>query len=53
VLPTQPSPRGEFELTDAVQTLAEAGKMKVVALDDYWQDFGRPEDIPVAEKIVG
>ncbi len=52
VLPTQPSPRGEYELTDAVQTLAEASKMKVVSLDDYWQDFGRPEDVPAAEQIL-
>ncbi len=51
-LPTQPSPRGEYELTDAVQTLAEVGKMRVVALDDYWQDFGRPEDVPVAAQIL-
>jgi dTDP-glucose pyrophosphorylase len=52
VLPTQPSPRGEYELTDAVQTLAEAGKMKVIPLDDYWQDFGRPEDVPAAEQVL-
>lgn len=51
-LPTTPSPRGEYELTDAVQILAEVGQMKVVALDDYWQDFGRPEDVPVAAQIL-
>ncbi len=52
VLPQQVSLRGEYELTDAVQALAEAGQMKVVPLDDYWQDFGRPEDITTAEKIL-
>jgi dTDP-glucose pyrophosphorylase len=52
VLPTQPSPRGEYELTDAVQTLAEAGQMKAISLDDYWQDFGRPEDIEVASGLL-
>ena len=52
VLPTQPSPRGEYELTDAVQTLAEAGKMRVVPLDDYWQDFGRPEDISITARTL-
>lgn len=46
VLPQAVSPRGEYELTDAVQTLAMMGKMKAILLQDYWQDFGRPEDVP-------
>lgn len=47
-----PSPRGEYELTDAVQTLAERHRMKVLTLEDYWMDFGRPEDIPIVEKFL-
>lgn len=49
-LPATPSVRGEYELTDAVQSLAEKGLMQAVALQDYWQDFGRPEDVPETEK---
>lgn len=49
-LPKVPSVRGEYELTDAVQSLAEQGLMHVIALQDYWQDFGRPEDIPETEE---
>ena len=46
------SPRGEYELTDAVQTLAERGRVKVLELRDYWMDFGKPEDIPNVEKFL-
>lgn len=46
------SPRGEYELTDAVQTLAERHRMKVLTLEDYWMDFGRPEDIPIVEEFL-
>ena len=39
------SPRGEYELTDAISFLAEEGKVKARKMLDYWLDFGRPEDI--------
>ncbi|MDP2950751.1 MAG: sugar phosphate nucleotidyltransferase [bacterium] len=39
------SPRGEYELTDAVTLLAKEGKVKVRILKDYWLDFGNPSDI--------
>lgn len=39
------SPRGEYELTDAVAALAAQGKVKARKMLDYWLDFGRPEDI--------
>lgn len=53
-LPATPSPRGEYELTDAVQVLAERGEVYALPLQDYWQDFGRPEDIPeTAERLNG
>lgn len=40
------SPRGEYELTDAITILAEQGKVKVLKLKDYWLDLGCKEDIP-------
>jgi len=39
------SPRGEYELTDAVTMLAKEQKVKVMPIKDYWLDFGRPEDV--------
>lgn len=39
------SPRGEYELTDAVASLAKQNKVKARKMLDYWLDFGRPEDI--------
>ncbi|PIU15743.1 hypothetical protein COT20_01325 [bacterium (Candidatus Gribaldobacteria) CG08_land_8_20_14_0_20_39_15] len=39
------SPRGEYELTDAITLLAQEGKVKVKWLQDYWLDFGNPGDI--------
>jgi len=39
------SPRGEYELTDAVSLLAQEKSVKVIPVSDYWMDFGRPEDV--------
>ncbi len=46
------SPRGEYELTDAVTLLAREGKMKVKMLQDYWLDFGNPDDVAKVEKFL-
>ena len=46
------SPRDEYEITDAITALAQQKKVKIVPLHDYWLDFGRPEDIAVAEDII-
>lgn len=48
----QVSPRGEYEITDAVTILAQRGKMKVIRLEDFWMDFGRPEDIAKLENAL-
>lgn len=48
----KPSVRGEYELTDAVSILAARNKVKVITLQDYWMDFGKPEDIPVIENFL-
>ncbi|MCG2690246.1 NTP transferase domain-containing protein [Candidatus Parcubacteria bacterium] len=39
------SPRGEYELTDALSLLAQKGKVKIKTIQDYWMDFGNPGDI--------
>jgi len=39
------SPRGEYELTDAISLLAEEKKVKIKKIEDYWLDFGNPADI--------
>lgn len=39
------SPRGEYELTDALTLLAKEGKVKTKKIQDYWLDFGNPADI--------
>ena len=41
----KPSPRGEYELTDAIQALAQKQLVKIKILEDYWLDFGNPGDI--------
>ncbi|MFH1409384.1 MAG: sugar phosphate nucleotidyltransferase [Nanoarchaeota archaeon] len=48
-----PSPRGEIELTDALNVLAIQKKVKVYHLKGYWLDLGKPEDIPLIEKELG
>ena len=46
------SPRGEYELTDAITLLAKQNKVKVLPLQDYWLDLGSKEDIPKIEEFL-
>lgn len=39
---TQPSERGEIEITSAIQTLAERGDFRVVECEGYWLPIGYP-----------
>ncbi|MEK7189219.1 MAG: sugar phosphate nucleotidyltransferase [Patescibacteria group bacterium] len=39
------SERGEYELTDAIASLAKRGKVRARKMLDYWMDFGNPDDI--------
>ncbi len=39
------SPRGEYEITDALSALAQRGKVRVEHIKDSWMDFGKPEDV--------
>ncbi|MBI3963932.1 MAG: NTP transferase domain-containing protein [Candidatus Kerfeldbacteria bacterium] len=47
-----PSGRGEFEITDAVNVLAQSGTVRVVRLRGTWHDFSRPGDIPRVEAYL-
>lgn len=47
------SPRGEYELTDAVHAIVSLGKpVKWYEIKGFWRDIGRPEDLPEAEKYL-
>ncbi len=48
----QKSPRGEYEVTDALNLLAEKGKVKVLFLHDYWLDLGGQEDREKIERFL-
>ena len=52
VLKIEKSPRGEFEITDAISLLAKEKKVKVKKMSDFWMDFGRPEDIEKLSKFL-
>ncbi len=46
------SPRGEYEITDAVSLLAKEKKVKVNKITGFWMDFGKPEDIKKLEDFL-
>jgi NDP-sugar pyrophosphorylase family protein len=46
------SPRGEYELTDVINLLADQGKVKALDLKGIWLDLGKPEDIIRVEKYL-
>ena len=48
----QKSERGEYELTDAVNLLADEKKVKVRKLQDSWLDFGNPSDIALISNFL-
>jgi UDP-N-acetylglucosamine diphosphorylase / glucose-1-phosphate thymidylyltransferase / UDP-N-acetylgalactosamine diphosphorylase / glucosamine-1-phosphate N-acetyltransferase / galactosamine-1-phosphate N-acetyltransferase len=44
------SPRGEYELTDAITILARQKKVKLIKIKDFWRDLGTIQDIkPMGE----
>ena len=49
---TGKSSRGEYELTDAMTSLAQEGKMFVYKLNNYWMDLGKLSDIPIVEAKI-
>ncbi len=48
----QPSPRGEFEITDAINIVAAREQLDVVDLQDRWLDLTAPTDIPKIEAAL-
>ncbi len=50
----EPSPRGEYELTCAIGSMLEKRRRLIAyELRGGWRDVGRPEDLAVAEGLVG
>jgi len=48
----QKSPRGEYELTDAIRATAQAGKkVKAVEIKGYWADIRDPEVLAEANEM--
>ncbi|MEK7537419.1 MAG: sugar phosphate nucleotidyltransferase, partial [Patescibacteria group bacterium] len=47
-----PSPRGEYEITDAINVIAGREAVEVVALEDRWLDLTAPTDIPKIEAAL-
>lgn len=49
----QPSARGELEITDAIRGLEErTHRVRVLRLEGWWKDTGRPEDLLDANERV-
>jgi len=47
------SPRGEYELTDAIRQMLAAGvEFGCHEIQGFWRDVGRPEDLPQAEDYL-
>ncbi|MFA5322266.1 MAG: sugar phosphate nucleotidyltransferase [Smithella sp.] len=49
----RPNPEtGEYYLVDALTDLAREKKVKVTILEDYWLDFGKPEDVQILSQFL-
>jgi len=46
------SPRGEYEITDAISLLAKEKKVKIKKINNFWMDFGRPEDVEKLSNFI-
>lgn len=52
VFQLEKSPRGEYEITDAISMLAKEKKVKIKKINNFWMDFGRPEDVEKLSKFL-
>jgi glucose-1-phosphate thymidylyltransferase len=49
----EPSWRGEYEITEAIQWLIDTGKtVRAELVSGYWKDTGRPEDLLEANRMM-
>lgn len=49
----QPGAKGEYQITDAIQRLIEAGEpVAPVEVTGWWKDTGKPEDILDANRLL-
>lgn len=46
------SPRGEYEITDAINSIAKRESVEVLRLEDRWLDLTSPSDIPKIEAAL-
>ncbi len=46
------SPRGEYEVTDVITLLARESKVKIKIIQDFWHDFGNPDDVIKIAKFL-
>lgn len=47
------SPRGEYELTDALRQMVEDGlEVRSHRITGYWRDIGRPEDVAAINELL-
>jgi glucose-1-phosphate thymidylyltransferase len=49
----EPSGRGEYEITEAIQWLIDEGReVRAEMVSGYWKDTGRPEDLLEANRMI-
>jgi bifunctional UDP-N-acetylglucosamine pyrophosphorylase/glucosamine-1-phosphate N-acetyltransferase len=49
---TEPSPRGEYEITDSIEMIIERGNVGGYSLPSWWVDVGKPWDLLEANKRI-